>query len=260
MAEFLTTHATAYQLENIILKAKSSLVLVSPYLQVSKTFMDRLNDADERGIEIQVIFGKDELKPDEKYQLNQLKNLSLLFCENLHAKCYFNEDTMVITSMNMYEFSEKRNREMGVLINRVNDSKVYEDAMQEIQSIARASVKQELSLPRRPQPVLTETAVKSPPGYTKNLKPDVVHQKPEPSFLDRLGQALGMSEQKGYCIRSGEPIAYDVSHPLCIKHQEAWNEYRDPDYKEHYCHRCGEKYRTSFRQPLCRSCQNEIKS
>ena len=107
MAEFLTTHATAYHIENIILNAKKSLVLVSPYLQVSKTFMDRLTDADERGTEIQVIFGKDQLKPDEKDQLKKLRNLSLLFCENLHAKCYFNDDTMVITSMNMYEFQRK---------------------------------------------------------------------------------------------------------------------------------------------------------
>jgi phosphatidylserine/phosphatidylglycerophosphate/cardiolipin synthase-like enzyme len=256
MAEFLTTHATAYHLENIILNAEKNLVLVCPYLQISKTFMDRLHDADERGTEIQIIFGKDQLKPGEKDQLKKLNNLSLLFCENLHAKCYFNEDTMVITSMNMYEFSEKTNREMGVLIDKVTDAKVFEDAVREIQSIVRASVAPE-QIAQQPQQITSGIIVKNPTFKANDLKQNVLPKKSEPSFLDRLGQAFGLSEQNGYCIRSGEPIPYDTTHPLCLKHYDAWKEYKDPDYKEHYCHRCGERHRTTFRQPLCLSCQKK---
>jgi len=40
MAEFLTSKGTAYHLENIIKGAKKKLVLVSPYLQISQTFMN----------------------------------------------------------------------------------------------------------------------------------------------------------------------------------------------------------------------------
>ena len=98
MADFLTKHATAHKIENIILNSRWKLILVSPYLQASKTFMDRLKDADARGVGTLVICGKDELASDENTQLNRLKNLLLMFCEHLHAKCYFNEDDMVIIS------------------------------------------------------------------------------------------------------------------------------------------------------------------
>jgi len=253
MAEFRTTHATAYHLENIILNAKKNLVLVCPYLQISKTFMDRLHDADERGTDIQVIFGKDQLKAGEKDQLNKLKNLSLLFCKNLHAKCYFNEDTMVITSMNMYEFSEKTNREMGVLIDKVIDGKVFEDAVREIQSIVRASVNPE-QIALQPQQVTNVTTVKNPTYQTNDLKPEANIKKPEPSLLNRLGQAFGLSEQDGYCIRGDETIQYDVKHPLCHKHYDIWKTHSDINYPEHYCHDCGKKYKTTFRLPLCPSC------
>lgn len=124
MAEFLTTNGTSYNIENIIIDAKSKLILVSPYLQISKTFYERLKDASNKNVSIKIIYGKDELKPNERNSLAELKNVELYFFENLHAKCYFNETKMVITSMNMYEFSEKNNREMGVLID-VIQTKTY---------------------------------------------------------------------------------------------------------------------------------------
>jgi hypothetical protein len=258
MAEFLTTHATAYNIENIILNSKEKLVLVSPYLQISKTFMDRLNDADERGTKILVIYGKDELKPGESDQLNKLKHLTLLFCENLHAKCYFNEDTMVITSMNMYEFSEKTNREMGVLINRVSDANVYMNAVKEIQSIERASSNPEDKIPQQHHQVTVKNAPIITTSKPNNSKQSVVNKKPEFSIFGEIGKALGLTEKQGYCIRGGEQIPFDVSHPYCINHYKSWD--KDLGHKEHYCHLCGERRQTSFDKPLCLSCFKKNKS
>jgi phosphatidylserine/phosphatidylglycerophosphate/cardiolipin synthase-like enzyme len=101
MAEFLTTNGTSHHLENIIIEAKHTLTLVSPYLQLSKTLNERLKDASNRNVAIKIIYGKDELKPTEKNSISVLKNVELYFFENLHAKCYFNESKMIITSMNM---------------------------------------------------------------------------------------------------------------------------------------------------------------
>ena len=55
--------------------------------------------------------------------------------KNLHAKCYLNEQSAVIGSMNMYEFSEKNNREMGVLVTKEDDPEVFKDAWKETKSI-----------------------------------------------------------------------------------------------------------------------------
>src|SRR5438552_576068 len=137
MAEFLTTHGTAFQIENVIAGAKTRLTLVSPFLKLSKTLTERLKDAARRGVKITIVFGKEELEREQGHTLAALADAHLYFLPNLHAKCYFNEDRMVITSMNMYEFSEKHNREMGVLLEAGEPG--YADAVREVDSIIAAS-------------------------------------------------------------------------------------------------------------------------
>jgi hypothetical protein len=249
VADFLTTHATAYNIENIILNSKSKLVLVSPYLQVSKTFIERLTDADERGVEMLVIYGKDKLAPEERDQLNRLKNLSLMFCENLHAKCYFNEDEMVITSMNMYEFSEKNNREMGVLIKRVVDAQAYNDAVLEIQSIVRASVKTERNSSK--QNSLTTT---NKDNTTNTLNTNVLRQDIGKILGGMFNKIFTADGKDAYCIRCGNRLEFDTLHPMCEKCYGEWAKYKKDDYKERFCHKCGNQAKTTKVRPLCPLC------
>lgn len=139
MAEFLTTNGTSHYIENIIIDANTELVLVSPYLQISKTFFERLKDASNRSVRIKIIYGKEDLRPNEKALIAELNGVELYYFENLHAKCYYNENSMVITSMNMYEFSEKNNREMGILIDSDSDAKLYQKATSEVKSILQSA-------------------------------------------------------------------------------------------------------------------------
>ena len=64
-------------------------------------------------MKISVVYGKNQLEPDTFKKLTELKNAKLYYLNNLDAKCYFNEKSMVITSLNLYDFSEQNNREMG---------------------------------------------------------------------------------------------------------------------------------------------------
>ncbi|MCP4612411.1 MAG: hypothetical protein GY845_27250, partial [Planctomycetes bacterium] len=129
MSRFLTTSGISHHLEEIIKGAKSTLVLISPYLQMTPTLFERLKDADAKNIRIIIVYGKKQLKDDQVESLAQLKNLSLHYFQNLHAKCYFNETHMLITSMNMYEFSEKNNREMGILLTKIDDADSFNEAV-----------------------------------------------------------------------------------------------------------------------------------
>lgn len=231
MAEFLTTNGTSYHIENIIIGAEKKLVLVSPYLQISKTFFERLKDASNKNVEIKIIFGKDELKPNEKNSLAELKNLELLFFENLHAKCYFNEKEMVITSMNMYEFSEKNNREMGVFITRLNDKNIFEKAVNETLSIIQSSEVIQLAKTKRK---LFEN---------KNNSNEKTKRKPT----------------RGYCIRCEERIQYDTEKPYCWNCFAIWSQFENPEYEENVCHSCGEFEPTSMNRPECYNCFIENK-
>lgn len=150
MAKFLTTVGNSFYIEQIILNAEKNLTLVTPYLNLSKNLIERLADADKENIIITIIYGKSELKIKEKNKIESLKNLELFFCENLHAKCYHNEKSLIITSMNLYEFSERNNREMGILIEKNSDLKIYKETLKEIESIKNSSSK-EKSIKKTPK-------------------------------------------------------------------------------------------------------------
>ncbi len=139
MAEFLTTTGNAHYLEQIILKATKELIIVSPYLKMNHIVFERLNDAQKRGVLITIIYGKSELNEIEERKLYSIENIEIYFNQHLHAKCYCNENMLIISSMNLYEFSEKNNREMGVFFTKDENLDIYKNATEEIHSIISAS-------------------------------------------------------------------------------------------------------------------------
>lgn len=144
MAKYLHTQAISAAVVDLLKGAKQKLYLISPYLKLSDTLRDRLRDKNDERVPTYIIFGKSELAPAELEFLHGLKHVRLFYSKNLHAKCYLNESQMIITSMNLYEFSQQNNREMGVLIDRKvdGDLAVYEDAWSDILSIQRNAEEQ----------------------------------------------------------------------------------------------------------------------
>ena len=121
MAKFLNTSATNYFLEELIKSAKDRLILISPFLRINQRIRELLEDKNRLKIDVRVVYGKSELQPEEISWLRELTYVRTSFCQNLHAKCYLNEESCIITSLNLYEFSQVNNNEMGVLISRSND-------------------------------------------------------------------------------------------------------------------------------------------
>ena len=92
MAEFLTTTGVSYRLEEIIKSATERLVLISPFLRVNERIKELLEDKDRLKIDVRVIYGKNELQPEENNWLESMTSIRTSFCKNLHAKCYLNEN------------------------------------------------------------------------------------------------------------------------------------------------------------------------
>lgn len=225
MAQFLTTAKVSSEIEEIITGARSKLVFICPYWQLPRIPFERLKDADRKKVEITIVYGKDGLKDDQKGLLSELSNLHLYYLENLHAKCYYNENLMVITSMNFYEFSEKNNREMGVLISRVEDKALFEAAFGEAQSILSSSKKVDLGKQSSTYRPIRETTKRE--------------------------QA---QQHYGFCIRCGRKKDYDPEKPYCPECYSVWAEFKNPDYPEPCCHKCGKPADTSMLKPLCLPC------
>ncbi len=226
MAQFLTTSGVASKIEDIITGARSLVILISPYLQLSDTLFQRLRDAERKKTKVVMVYGKDDLKDDQRILLSQLTNLSIYYLPNLHAKCYFNESLMVITSMNLHQFSEKTNREMGILMSKDEDKEAFSAAVVESRSIVDASTKVELGKQTLHGHTIREAKSQWP-----------------------------FNSQHGFCIRCGGKIKYDTEKPYCKDCYSVWADFENPDYEEQFCHECGSEYgHATMEKPLCRHC------
>ncbi|MEH6550650.1 MAG: phospholipase D family protein [Pseudomonadales bacterium] len=158
MAKFLNTSATNYYLEELIKSASDRLILISPFLKLNDRIKELLEDKNRLKIDVRIVYGKSELQPAEISWLNELSFIRTSFCKNLHAKCYINENSCIITSLNLYEFSQVNNNEMGVHVSRDEDSEMYKDTYEEAQRIIRISDEVRISLekidkPKNPDPL-----------------------------------------------------------------------------------------------------------
>lgn len=159
MAKFLNTSATNYFLEELIKEARDRLILISPFLKLNDRMKELLADKNRLKIDVRIVYGKSELLPAEIAWLKELAYVRTSFCKNLHAKCYLNEELCIITSLNLYEFSQVNNNEMGVLIRRGDDPELYKDAYEEAQRIIRISEEVRISMER-----VTDTAPVAAPA------------------------------------------------------------------------------------------------
>jgi phosphatidylserine/phosphatidylglycerophosphate/cardiolipin synthase-like enzyme len=93
---------------------------MSPYLKVNSQLKDLIQGKakNSNNITIKIIYGKNDLKQEELDWINDSEDIRLFYKKNLHAKCYLNEDVAIVTSMNLYEFSQVNNDEMGILLSR----------------------------------------------------------------------------------------------------------------------------------------------
>lgn len=134
MSKFITSSNLDNEIESIIREAKTKLLLISPYINLSDNIKNLLRQKTSHPeLEIIVAFreewkdeknrGVNNVETDSKYKnLKELEvwktfpNIRLVGLNNLHAKYYANENKGVITSLNLYRYSIKNNIEYGCLI------------------------------------------------------------------------------------------------------------------------------------------------
>jgi phosphatidylserine/phosphatidylglycerophosphate/cardiolipin synthase-like enzyme len=105
MIKFLTTQGINYHLEELLKNAQKEIILISPYLQLQSTIKEILSQKKDNGLDIIFVCRVNDLKED----LSRVST-KIFDCPKLHAKCYMNENEAIVTSLNLYEFSQKNNR------------------------------------------------------------------------------------------------------------------------------------------------------
>ena len=222
--EFLTTKGIAASIENIIRYAKDFIIIISPYVKIDKTYIERLHEAERNYVKIDLIFGKQDMNDFEREKFNDFHNINIYFLENLHAKCYMNEKTALVTSMNLYGYSEENNREMGIEICKDYNYDLYEDIKNEAFSIKCVSE-----------------------GYynTSNCNVD--------GYCIRCGEKIDFNKDKPLCIQcyhswvQFENVDYTETYcHACGKIIDPYNEHHQIDYLHPLCFDCWKANRKPF--------------
>jgi len=219
MAKFLNTSATNYFLEEMIKEASDRLILISPFLKLNDRMKELLTDKNRLKIDVRIVYGKSELQPQEIEWLRGLTYIRTSFCKNLHAKCYMNENMCIVTSLNLYEFSQVNNNEMGVLIQRADDGQLYKDAYEEAQRIIRISDEVRISLER--------VATESDAGATEEDRNSDGDGAADKLTTSKVAQKLGLktaqflerATEQGYLALNGD------KHALTPKGEQAGVEF-----------------------------------
>ncbi len=139
MAKFLNTTGVSYHLEELIKNTKDRLILISPYLQFHKRVKDHLENLNIQKRDIRIIYRDNKLQVAESNWLESQIGIRTSLCNSLHAKCYLNENEAIVTSMNLYSFSQQNNDEMGIHVTKEKDPDLYSDIYQEVQRLLTIS-------------------------------------------------------------------------------------------------------------------------
>jgi len=233
LAKFLDTAGINYYLQKLINGANHKLILISPYLKISDRLKQSIEDKDRMKIDIRLIYGKSEIELSENNWLKTLKGVRTSYCQNLHAKCYLNEKESIITSMNLYEFSQVNNNEMGIYVDKEEDYELYSDIMEEAMRLVRVSDEIEVSVKR----------------ISKNDQPTKAQ--------------ISKSKGEGFCIRCKMKIKLNPMSSYCLKCYKEWEKVSNNDLQEEVCHICGRRNKASLNKPTCYKCykskKNELK-
>jgi phosphatidylserine/phosphatidylglycerophosphate/cardiolipin synthase-like enzyme len=225
MAKFLSTTGTNYHLEELIKGASDRLILISPFLKLNDRMKELLADKNRLKIDVRIVYGKSELQPQEIEWLRGLTYIRTSFCKNLHAKCYMNEEMCIITSLNLYEFSQVNNNEMGILIQRSEDGQLYKDAYEEAQRIIRISDEVRISLERvssAPEAAATATSTTNEADKYTEAEPagdKLTSSKMAAKLGMKTAQFIDRATEQGFLALDGD------KHVMTAKGEKAGVEF-----------------------------------
>jgi len=269
MAKFLADNELNSELEKLFLNAEEEIIIISPYIKLHPRYVAALNKHKENpSIHFTLIFGKnkEDISKSMKYEdLNffmNFPNIEIRYEERLHAKYYSNEFTSILTSMNLYSYSQDINIEFGVMttrsfivkkdgldysaweyFNRVieNSNLLFEKVTEQEKTFG---IKKKYKEPEIRTDILSNFfGNKSIPSQTKIIKN---------KRLNVSENNTEKSRHKGFCIRTGKEIPFNIEKPMSYEAFKSWSKYGDRDYSENYCHYSGESShgKTSVNKPI----------
>ncbi|QNR24331.1 phospholipase D family protein [Croceimicrobium hydrocarbonivorans] len=262
MPEFLTSSHLNSKIESIIDNAQDNLFLISPYIKFSPPIKRRLADLKNRPkTRLTIVFGKNNddlfksINEEDLEFLRTLPNLELKHEGDLHAKVYMNDSEIILSSMNLYEYSQHNNIEFGVYGTAKGIISSLSSSITGSTSFDQEAVKYFWSVVKNArliidiEPQFEKGRVFSADKYKNSItKVDELASRKTSPKKSSSNQAAKM----GYCIRTGMSIPFNVKMPFSDKSFKSWERFGDENYPEKYCHFSGESSdgETCFSRPI----------
>lgn len=255
MAKFITGNGLNHELENIFENAQTQLLLISPYIKLHDRYISslkaKMNDPE---LQIIIVFGKNEedltrsMKEEDFNFFKQFPNIEIRYEKRLHAKYYANENNAILTSMNLYSYSQDNNIEFGVMTKNSRNSL---DA--ESWNYFNRVVDQAQLLYKR-EPVFESVML----GLSKKYIESVIEVDDlsaffnEKDFTPSYKKRNSFKTSFGYCIRTKEKIEFNIQKPMSDQAFKSWAAFKNEDYPEKYCHFSGEvsNGETTYAKPI----------
>ena len=261
MADFLTGDQLNHEIVKIISDTREEVVLASPYMKFHDRIKRELKKLKEDPtVYVSIIIGKSDgnfkssIDKDSLEFIMNLPNVSLYHENRLHAKFYGNGNDFILSSMNLYDFSQNTNIEFGVklMAGSLLDNRFEKDAFKFIEEVISQA-----ELIYENVPVFEKKLLGLSKEYLgfKNVLNKVDRKKRGiQEVIDDVIEEVKLKEgtKMGFCIRSGEPIPFNLKMPLSVKSYKTWSYFKDENFQEKYCHVTGEPSdgKTSFARPV----------
>jgi hypothetical protein len=294
--QFLTGNQLNHELEQLFENAEKRLILVSPYISLHERYASVLKAKIQNDkLAITIVFGKNEKDPSRSMKradidfFIQFPNVEVKYEPRLHAKYYANDDAAIITSMNLYRYSQDHNIEAGIklesvsvegglankLIGRTDVETVaweyFERVIKQATPIYRKEPRYESALmgitKRYSKSEVVEDRVaeyfKDERSIAKSIPVAPIQAAPTP-VPDSAPRpvAKNISNASGFCIRTGAAIPFNVMRPFSDTAFNSWNRYKDESYAEKFCHFSGETSNgeTSYARPILKKNWSKAKA
>jgi hypothetical protein len=113
MSEYLTTTGVSYYLEKMIKKSNGKLYIITPYVDTARLVKNLLLYFNNKHTnpDFRFVYRENHNPKEMDFWEKRLNNVKIYRSDNIHAKVYVNQDTLIHCSMNLYEFSQQNNYE-----------------------------------------------------------------------------------------------------------------------------------------------------
>jgi hypothetical protein len=216
--EILTTPQITSKIIDIIEKAEEYCFVVSPYFDPWIQSKISFEYASNKKKKIIFFFRHNQKKEDidSIKEFHDKSHFDIVFINNLHAKIYVNENEALITSMNLTDYAQANNHEIGVLI---KNKKKLNEIKDIIDKIFRT-------------------------GKVSNIGN---------KYYKLLNNNLFFEKEISYCTNCGDPRIKIKNYYYCENCTEK-NRKGEISLLTQYCYLCGEKLAKNGDKSVCPRC------